>query len=147
RDVTFLVSDYFRGEELPRFVGRQPGGRLSPFEGLHLLHALALGVEQVHNIGEAHGDVAPDNVLVRRKGLSFQAKLIDLKPGLQTKAEDLAEDVDALLSIFQTIIGGNKAFITLPNAVRALCQSRRKGGLRFRHAADLRLHLENLTWT
>ena len=147
RDVTFLVSDYFRGEELPRFVSRQPGGRLSPFEGLHLLHALALGVQQIHGLGEAHGDVAPDNVLVRRKGLGFQAKLIDLKPGLQTKSEDFAEDVEALLAIFQSIIGGNKAFITLPTAIRALCQPRRKNTVRFRHAADLRLHLENLPWT
>jgi serine/threonine protein kinase len=116
---------------------------------LHLLHALACGVEQVHRLGEAHGDLAPDNILLRRRGLGFKVKLMDLKPGLCSEPEALVDDVQALLQIFQSVIGGNKTFVNLPPAVKALCNWRRRGNLgdRLRHAGDLRLHLESFTWT
>ena len=148
RDVTFLVSDFFQGEELPQFIARQPGGRRSVFEGLHLLHALAIGVDQVHRLGEAHGDLAPDNIVLRRRGLGFRVKLMDLKPGLQSRHEDFALDIQELLQIFHQIIGGSKTYVSLPAPVKALCNLRRKSANapKLRHAGDLRLHLETLSW-
>ncbi len=69
--VTFLVSEYVEGELLSSFLSRQPGKRLMPFEGLHLLYALAKGVEPIHHAREYHGDPHNENVIIRRRGISF----------------------------------------------------------------------------
>ena len=55
---------------------RQRGRRLSPFEALHLLHALVRGVEEIHAVGEYHGDLHSDNIIVRRRGLGFEVKVV-----------------------------------------------------------------------
>ena len=62
--VTFLVSDYVEGELISVFLARQPGKRLSAIQGLHLLHALASGIENIHHMGEYHGDLHMDNIWV-----------------------------------------------------------------------------------
>ncbi|MDD3519358.1 MAG: protein kinase, partial [Chromatiales bacterium] len=67
--VTFLVSEYVEGELLSAFLGRQPHRRLSPFQALHLLHALARGIECIHHLREYHGDLHADNIIVSRYGL------------------------------------------------------------------------------
>ena len=38
--ITCLISDHAGGEPLCDFLSRQRGGRLAPFEALHLVHAL-----------------------------------------------------------------------------------------------------------
>ncbi len=43
--ITFLISDYVEGQLLSEFVASQPGKRLHWFEALHLVYALAKGVE------------------------------------------------------------------------------------------------------
>ena len=55
--ITGLVSELVSGEMLSGFVRRQPGRRLPPFEALHLLFALASGVEQIHAKKDYHGDI------------------------------------------------------------------------------------------
>ena len=42
--VSVLVSEFVDGDLLGQFIKHQPGQRLTPFEGLHLLHALSVGV-------------------------------------------------------------------------------------------------------
>ncbi|MEQ8953954.1 MAG: protein kinase, partial [Gammaproteobacteria bacterium] len=76
--ITFLVSDYVEGELLSEYLNRQPGKRLSAFQGLHLLHALASGMETIHHANEYHGDLHTDNIIISRFGLSYDLKLIDL---------------------------------------------------------------------
>jgi hypothetical protein len=43
--ITCLISEYVEGELLSAFIARHPGRRLHPFEALHLIYALALGLE------------------------------------------------------------------------------------------------------
>ena len=57
--VTGLVSELVEGESVAEFVGRQPGKRMEPYEALHLLHALVVGLECIHEAGEYHGDTGP----------------------------------------------------------------------------------------
>ena len=76
--ITFLVSDYVEGELLSDFLDRQPGKKLSAFQGLHLLHALASGIENIHHMREYHGDLHTDNIIIRRYGLSYDLKLLDM---------------------------------------------------------------------
>ena len=51
RTVDLLVSDYVEGEPLSAFLKRQPGRRLGFFQGLHLLHDLAVGLAPIHASG------------------------------------------------------------------------------------------------
>ena len=78
--ITILVSDYVEGELLSDFLKRQPGQRLSPFQAIHLLHALAVGIEEIHLLHEYHGDLHTDNIIVSRYGLGFDLKLLDMFP-------------------------------------------------------------------
>ena len=57
--VSFLVSEFVEGELLSDFLKRQPGRRLNPFQGVHLLHALALGIEAIHNEVSTMGTFTP----------------------------------------------------------------------------------------
>lgn len=78
KPVTVLISEYVEGELLSDFITRQPGKRLTAFQALHLLHALAKGMECIHSMLEYHGDLHSDNIIVQRFGLSFDLKLVDM---------------------------------------------------------------------
>ncbi len=144
RDITFLVSDSYRGELLAQFLKRSHAGRLSLFEGLHLLFALTQGVEKIHNLGEAHGAISFDQVLVRRRGLTFQVKLLDCGPTL-TSSDAKYQDVVSLIQIFQQVIGGAKGSSSLPAPVKAILAGLTRPV--FDDATDLREYLETITWS
>ncbi len=148
RPVTFLVADQVRGVALAEFLGEQPGRRLQWFEALHVLHALASGLEKVHRTGEHHGELNCDNVAVRREGLGFKMKLMDLSPAHDTSKAAAQEDVLDLLRIFHEMIGGSRFYSDLPPEVRAFCCGLRRPAVyaRYQHAGELRRHLETMGW-
>ncbi len=74
--ISFLVSEYVEGELLTQYIKRQKGRRLHPFQALHLLHALAQGLENIHAVGEYHGDLHADNIIVQHVGLEYSLKII-----------------------------------------------------------------------
>ena len=76
RSVTAVVSELVGGVALSDFL-KAEGGGLAPFEALHLLHTLAAGIAPIHDLGEYHGDLHADNVLIRRRGIGFDARLLD----------------------------------------------------------------------
>lgn len=148
-DVTFLISDVMHGEPLLDFLARQPGDHLSLFEGLHLLHALASGVEPMHAAGEHHGDLMLDNVLVQRRGLGFRVKLIDLSPGTSRKNEAFRIDVMDMIRLFSIATAADRFGRKFPKSVQKLVQepTRSQGQLAIRDAGCLRHYLENLAWS
>ena len=91
--VTFLVSELVEGELLSKFLARQPGKGIPPFQALHLLHALATGMESIHHAREYHGDLHPENIIIRRYGISFDLKLLDLYHYGRAQAADINDDV------------------------------------------------------
>lgn len=148
RPVTFLVADQVRGVPLAEFLAAQPGRRLPWFQALHLLHALATGLDKVHRTGEHHGELGADKVAVRRQGLGFKVKLMDVSP-LSGKVKLAArDDVYALLQMFYETIGGARFYPDLPAELRALCCGMRRPAVhaRYAHAGDLKRHLETMTW-
>ena len=146
--VRFLVSEFVEGELLSQFIARQPGKRLTAFQALHLLHALAAGIESIHNLREYHGDLHDENVIVRRYGLSFDVKLVDMYHWGPPNAENIREDVLNLVRIFYDAVGGQKQYPKQPAEVKAVCCGLKRSLIlsKFRNAGQLREYLETMQW-
>jgi serine/threonine protein kinase len=146
--VTCLISELVDGELLESFVARQPGKRLAAFEALHLLHALAAGLEQIHHFREYHGDLHDRNVLVRRRGVRFELKLLDFYPRGRPSRARLQDDVVDAIRILYDVVGGPKRYASQPAEIKAVCCGLRRDLLvrRFPSAAGLRSHLESFAW-
>lgn len=148
RPLPFLVSEYVEGELLSDFLARCPGGRLHPFEALHLLHVLAGGVEIIHRRGEYHGDIHMDNIIVRRRGLGFTLKLVDMLRWDAPRRENLADDLCDIVRVLYDVTGGARRYASQPPLVKHICRGLRRSLLleRFGSVARLRAHLETLSW-
>ena len=146
--ITLLVSEFVEGELLSDFLSRQPGKRLTPFQGLHLLHALAMGIEQIHAMKEYHGDLHPENIIIQRYGLGFDLKLLDFYHWGAPKPENIHDDVVDLIKILYESLGGQKHYKNQPTIIRDLvCGLKRTLILKkFRTAGQLREYLETLSW-
>lgn len=146
--VTAFISEYVEGELLSSFVRNRPGRRLTSFEGLHLLHALARGVEQIHRRGEYHGDIHDDNVIVSRFGLTFTLKLIDLFRLDQPRVESRKADIVDMVRVLYDALGGAKRYANHPPAVKQICCGLKHSLIlkKFPTVARLRRHLETMTW-
>ena len=146
--VTFLISDYVEGELLSEYINRQRGKRLSAFQSLHLLHALAAGIESIHHMREYHGDLHTDNVILRRYGLSYDLKLIDMFYWKDSRLENIRHDVVSLIKIFYEALGGKKYYSSQPKEVKDICCGLKRSLIlkKFRTAGQLREYLETMQW-
>ncbi len=146
--VRFLVSEYVEGEILSDFLRRQPGKRIPVFQGLHLLHALACGIESIHNLREYHGDLHEENVIIRRYGLSFDLKLVDMFHWGPASQENIHEDVCNLIRIFYEAIGGQKRYARQPVEAKTVCCGLKRSLIlqKYRTAGQLRQYLETMQW-
>lgn len=144
--VDFLVSDFADGYILSQFVKRQPRKRLLPFEALHLFYALVQGVEQIHFLGEYHGDIHTDNIIVKRKGLTFDVNLIDLLHAGKPSKAKIQQDVYQLIDVLFDMLGGAKHYSSLPRHIKKIILGRKSSLIakQFKNAGQLRLFLENL---
>lgn len=146
--VVFLVSEFVEGEILEAFLNRQPGKRISVFQGLHLLHSLAEGMEGIHAAGEYHGDLHGGNIIVRRFGISFDLKLLDMYHYGAAKKVDIHDDVVDLIRLFYDAIGGAKRYPSHPEVVKSICRGLKRSLIlkQYRNAGQLRQHLATLEW-
>ena len=146
--VSFLVSEFVEGELLSDFLKRQSGRRLNPFQAVHLLHALAAGIELIHNVGEYHGDLHTDNVIVLRYGLGFELKLLDMFSWGSPNAENIQHDVFDLIRIFYDALGGQRWYRRQPQEVKDICKGLKRSLIarEFRSAGQLCQHLEMMEW-
>lgn len=146
--IPFLVSEFVEGELLTAFLRRQPERVLTPFQALHLLHALAAGMEAIHNLGEYHGDLHTDNIIVQRYGLGFELKLLDLYEWKGRKQETIQDDVLDLVRIFYDALGGQPRYAKQPAEVKAICCGLKRSLIlkKFKTAGQLRVYLETMQW-
>lgn len=146
--VHVLISEYVEGELLSKFVARQPSHRLTAFQGLHLLYALASGIAPIHYLHEYHGDLHDENVIVRRYGLSFDLKLVDMFHWGPASPENIHEDVVKLIRVFYDAIGGAKHYPSHPPEIKAICCGLKRSLIlkKFRNAGQLRQYLETMQW-
>jgi serine/threonine protein kinase len=147
--ITALISEYVEGELLSEFLARQPGGRLSRFQALHLLYALVDGVESIHRMREYHGDLHPDNVIVEHCGLRFDLKILDLFDWPAPKREGYQDDLCDLIRIFYDALGGSRFYSKQCAEVKRICCGLKRSLIlkRFPTATQLRAHLEAMRWT
>jgi tRNA A-37 threonylcarbamoyl transferase component Bud32 len=147
--ITLLVSDFVEGELLSGFIARQPGKRLPAFPALHLLHALASGIECIHQMKEYHGDLHSDNIMVQRYGLGFELKLLDFFHWGPPKRENIRDDVVDLVKLLHEAIGGSRYYSRQPPEIKAVCCGLKRSLIlkKFRTAGQLREYLENMQWS
>ena len=146
--VVVLISEYVEGELLNKYIRRQPGRKLRSFEALHLLYELALGVEYIHGMREYHGDLHDDNIIIRRLGLSFNIKIVDMYNwGAPTK-HNVQDDVVDLIRIFYDTLGGAKAYSKLHPEIKNICCGLKRSLIvkKFRNAGQLRRHITMIEW-
>lgn len=146
--ITFLVSEYVEGELLSDFLARHPGKRLTPFQALHLLHALASGIESIHHMREYHGDLHTDNVVIQRFGLGYNLKLLDMFHWGAARKENIHNDVCDLIRIFYDALGGQRHYARHPPEIKAICRGLKRSLIlkKFRSAGQLREYLETMQW-
>ncbi|MFC1722888.1 protein kinase [Nanoarchaeota archaeon] len=146
--ITFLVSEFIDGEMLSDFMKRQTGKRIQPFAALHLLHSLAEGMECVHRLGEYHGDLHSENIIVQRAGLRYELKVIDLYSWGRPIAEHIRDDVVDMIKIFYEILGGKKHYANMPAEVKDIICGLKKSLIlkKFKTAGQLKDYLENMEW-
>ena len=146
--ITFLVSDFIEGELLSAFINRQPGKRLSAFQALHLLHALAKGIDSIHQMREYHGDLHTDNIIISRFGLNYDLKLIDMYYWQSAKYENIRHDVVSLVRVFHEALGGQKHYARQPDEVKAIICGLKSSLIlkKFKTAGQLRDYIEHMQW-
>lgn len=144
--VTFLISEFVEGVLLTDFIKRQSRKRLTPFAAIHLLHGLAKGLECIHALGEYHGDLHSDNIIVKRFGLEFDLKLLDLFHwGAPSKA-NIRVDVCDMIRIFYDALGGRHTYAMMPIEIKAIICGLKKSLIlkKFRTAGELKMYLETM---
>lgn len=144
--VTVLVSEYVEGTLLSDFINQFPGKRLSVYQGLHLLYALAKGIEQIHILKEYHGDLHTDNVIVNRFGLTFDLKLLDVFHWGDSKKSNREKDLCDIIRIFYDALGGARTYRRHPPEVKEICCGLKQSLIlaKFRNVSQLREHLEKI---
>jgi serine/threonine protein kinase len=146
--ITFLVSEFVEGELLSELLARQPARRLSPFQAVHLLHALARGIESIHRLREYHGDLHTGNIIVERFGLGVDLKLLDMYHWGAPRPENIHDDVVDMIKIFHEAVGGRRTYSRQPPEVKAICCGLKRSLIlrKFRTAGQLRQYLETMEW-
>ena len=144
-----MTTEYIDGEMLSNFVHKQRQKRLNVFVAIHLLYTLAIGIESIHSLGEYHGDLHTDNILIQKFGLEFDLKIIDFHHWGDSKKANREEDIVKLVRIFYDILGGQKYYASQPSSVKyIICGLKRTLILdRFKTINHLIYYIENMDWS
>lgn len=144
--VTVVVSELVEGVKLSEFLKKQ--SPLSTFESLHVLYVLARGIAPIHARGEYHGDIHDDNIMIRRRGVGFEVKLLDFFDLGKPSRSKIYKDVLNLVQVFHAVVGGREQYAKQPAVVRNIIRGLRDSLIleRFKSAGDIQRHLETLEW-
>jgi len=147
--VMVVISELVEGQKLSEFLQSQPWHKLSTFEALHVLYALAKGIAPIHARGEYHGDIHDDNIMIRRVGIDFEVKLLDFFDLGKPTRSKIYKDVLNLIQVFYAIVGGRDSYPRQPKVVKDIIRGQKDSLIldRFDSAGDIARHLETLEWS
>ena len=148
KKVIVVVSELVEGVKLSEFLQQQPGGRLSAFEALHVLHTLARGIAPIHARGEYHGDIHEHNIMIRRQGIDFEVKLLDFFDLGRPGKDKIRKDVLNLVEVLYTCVGGRAHYAGQPAVIKQIVKGLKDSLIlkHFQSAGDIQRHLETLEW-
>jgi serine/threonine protein kinase len=148
RKVIVVISELVEGQKLSEFLETQARQRLSTFEALHVLYALARGIAPIHALGEYHGDIHEHNIMIRRKGINFEVRLLDFFDLGRPTRSKIHKDVLNLIQVFYLITGGRAAYPQQPAVVKQIVRGQKDSLIleRFESAGDILRHLDTLEW-
>src|SRR4051812_34534025 len=148
KKVMVVISELVEGRKLSEFLMAQPRKKLSTFEALHVLYALAKGIAPIHARGEYHGDIHDDNIMIRRVGIDFEVKLLDFFDLGKPTRSKIHKDVLNLIQVFQSLVGGRERYAQQPKVVKEIIRGGKDSLVleRFQSAGDIQRHLETLSW-
>ena len=97
---------------------------------------------------EYHGDLHADNIIVTRRGLGFDLKLIDLFHRETSHRSNVEDDIVDLAHILYHMVGGRRHYAGQPPEIKEICKGLRRDLIvaRWRSAEQLRRHLETMEW-
>lgn len=145
QEVSVLISEYVEGELLSAYLRSFRGGVLPLFQALHLLYALADGIEDIHHMNEYHGDIHSDNIIVQRFGLFPEIKFLDLYYHGRPDRKNMQHDIISIIKVFHEALGGQKTYRKQPPIVHEICCGLKHGLIlkRFPDASELKWFLES----
>lgn len=145
-EITYLISEFVEGRTLSSFLDSRRGKKLTPFQALHLLYAIAKGVEEIHYLKEYHGDLHTDNVIITKFGLDFGVKLIDVFQWGRATSGSIQDDVIDMIRIFYDAMGGAKTYPQQTQEIKDIVCGLKKSIIRkkFKTAGHLRIYLEHM---
>ncbi|WP_455205238.1 hypothetical protein [Kaarinaea lacus] len=97
---------------------------------------------------EYHGDLHTDNIIIRRFGLSYDLKLLDMFHWSAARSENIKHDVCDLVRIFYDSLGGQKHYSKLPPEIKTIISGLKRSLIlkKFRTAGQLREYIETMQW-
>ena len=148
KQVPAMISEYSPGLPLDVWLGYRRRGSLDAFEGMTLLHAICRGLVAIHDRGEYHGDLHAGNILVRKRGIRFEIKILDFFHHGRQRVEPRRQDVVDAIHLFYDALGGASAYAGLQPEAKFIIRGLRAGLIRqrFPTARHLQHHLESFTW-
>lgn len=119
--VTALISEYVEGVLLEELIAAGRGKRLPEHEALSILHTLSSGLEKIHARRDYHGDLHDRNIMVRRRGVFFDLKLVDLYNLGRPSAANIREDVIDSVRLLCDMLGGQRHCASHRPEIKAIC--------------------------
>jgi hypothetical protein len=109
---------------------------------------MAVAIEGIHRHHDYHGDLHSQNVIVRRRGLGFDVKLLDFFHWGHPSAENMRDDICDVIRIFYDLIGGKERYSRQPPEVKAIVLGLKRSLIlkKFKTITHLITHLETMGW-
>lgn len=148
QSIVMHISEFIDGVMLSEYLSQRRGKRMPPYEALHLIYALTKGVAQMHYSNEYHGDLHSDNIIVVKRGLEFEIKLLDFYYHGRTTRSKLLDDVVDIIGLLQEATGGAKHYKDQPEIIKSICKGLKRSLIKKNHqnAMELQSKFEQMHW-
>ncbi len=146
--VSVLISEFVEGMLIPELLAQYRGKRMPVHEALTLTRTIAAGLAELHEKREYHGDLHANNVLVRRCGVHFDVKLVDMYDRGRAKRFHIQQDVCDITRILYDLVGGRAHYASQPPAIKRICLGLKCSLVvqRYPSAWHLLRHLDTFEW-